>query len=190
MTLSNRRIPLIAGAAAVFLVVVWYLLLWGPETKKLAAAHKAHAAAVQQVGQLDDQVGQLNGLVKQIPADTSRLAKDEAALPDNPHLDQALNLLHQAAVASGVNLTSVAPTAPPVSSTGSAAQSGGPSAAGGPAITLNLSVQGGVGQITAFLSALSNLPRTVVVDKFSLSNGSPGSASITARIFYSGQPTP
>ena len=182
MITASRRIPAIAGAAVLLVVVVWYFLLWSPQTKSIKSSHKAQAAAEQKAGDLQNQVSQLQGLVKQIPQDNAKLAQLQAELPDNPQLDQALNLLHQAAVQTGVTLASVAPTAPTGSSSG-----GGQAGGGGPALTLSLSVQGNFQQITAFLAALDTMPRTVVVDKFSL-NG--GSAAITARIFYAGQPTP
>lgn len=195
MITANRRIPAIAGAAALVLVVAWYFLLWSPEAKNVKSAHRAHAQAEQKITQLQGQITQLQGLVKQIPADNARFAQLEAALPENPQLDQAMNLLHQAAVQTGVTVANVAPTNPGGSSSGANSSQG---ASGGPAITLSLSVQGTAAQVEAFLSALSTLPRTFVVDKVSLSGGGPSSsnnssssgASITARIFYAGQPTP
>lgn len=180
---ANRRIPAIAGAAALFVIVIWYLLLWAPEAKSLRAAHKAHTAAVQQIAQLDSQKAGLNALLKQIPADNARFAQLEAALPENPELDQALNLLHQAAAAAGVSITSLQPTLPATGSASATSQ-------GGPSIALSMSVSGSPEQVKAFLSALSTLPRTLVVDKAAIASGTGSSASISARIFYAGQPTP
>lgn len=187
MTLDTRRIPLFGGIAALVLVVAWYFLLWSPETKKVQAAHKAHAAAEQQIGQLQSQVVQLQGWVKQIPADNARFAQLETQLPDNPQLDQALSLLHQAAAGAGVVVTSLAPGTPGVTSGQSAGQ------AGPPAVTLSMTVQGTANQVGAFLAALQAMPRTVVIDRVSLSSPSgsnTATGSISARIFYAGQPTP
>lgn len=188
MTLDTRRIPMFGGVAALILVVAWYFLLWGPETKNLQAAHKAHANAEQQIGQLQSQVGQLQGWVKQIPADNARFAQLQTELPDNPQIDQALTLIHQAAAVSGVSVTSVTPTAPTGAHGTSPAASG---STGAPAIPLSMAVQGGSAQVKAFLAALQALPRTLVIDRVSLS-GTSGTtnASISARIFYAGQPTP
>ena len=187
MTLDTRRIPMFAGVAALILVIAWYFLLWAPETKSLQAAHKAHAAAEQQIGQLQSQVGQLQGWVRQIPADNARFAQLQTELPDNPQIDQALNLIHQAAVASGVTVSSLAPSAPAGAAGGTAKASTG----GAPSISLNMAVQGGAGQVKSFLAALQTLPRTLVIDRVSLSGtGNTTNASISARIFYAGQPTP
>jgi Tfp pilus assembly protein PilO len=182
---TNRRIPLMAGGAALLLLVMWYFLLWAPEMKSLKSAHKAHAQAEQKISDLNVQVGQLHALVKQIPADKARFAQLEAALPENPQLDQALNLMQQTASQSGVVVSSLTPSTPGGSS--SASPSGG---GGVPAITLNMSVQGGAAQIKAFLEGLDHLPRTVVVDKLALNGGASSTATLTARIFYAGQPTP
>ena len=187
MKLDTRRIPLFAGVAALVLIVAWYFLLLSPEMKKVKSAHKAHAAAEQQIGQLQSQVSQLQAWVKQIPQDNARFAQLEAALPDNPQLDQALILIHQAAASSGVAVTSLAPTAPGKSAGGQASQSAGP---GAPSIAVSVTAQGGGAQIKAFLGALQGLPRTVVIDNVALGGGSTVTANISARIFYAGQPTP
>lgn len=183
MTVANRRLPIIAGAAALLLVVAWYFLFWSPEAKSVQKAHQARTAAEQQVTQLQSQVGDLQGLVKQIPADNARFAQLETALPDTPQLDQALNLLQAAAAQTGVTVSSVGPSPP-------SAAASGTSTPGGPAITISINLQGSIAQIKAFLSALDALPRTLVVDKVSLSGGVSSGASINARVFYAGQPTP
>ena len=188
MMTANRRIPLIAGGVALILMIAFYFTVWGPQAKHLKAADKAHAAAEQQIGQLRSQVGQLQALVPEIPADNARFAQLQQALPNSPQLDQALTLLQQAAVQSGVTVANVSPTSPAGAASGT-----GPSASktsGTPSITLTMSVLGSFNQVKAFLTTLDNLPRTIVVDKVSMSGGNQASASVTARIFYAGQPTP
>ena len=190
MMTSNRRLQMIAGAAALVIVVAWYFLLWGPESKSLKSAHKAHAAAEQQVSQLNGQVSTLNGLLQQIPADNAKFAQLQANLPDNPQLDQALNELHQAAIQTGVTLSQLAPSTPP-GAAASGGQSSSAQAGSTPSITLGMTAVGNFNQVLAFLSALDGMPRTVVVDKVSLSGGNnSSSANISARIFYAGEPTP
>ena len=191
MMTTNRRIPILTGAAALMLIVIWYFALWSPQTKSVRSAHKAHAAAEGQIGQLQSQKGQLEGLLRQIPADNAKFAQLQAELPDNPQLDQALQLLHQAATQSGIALASVGPSNPSSSSSGSqsggSAGSTGTSGSGASAIVLNMNVQGNMNQIKSFLSALANLQRTLVVNSVTLSGSS---ANISAQVFYAGQPTP
>lgn len=183
MMTANRRIPMIAGAAALLVLVAWYFLVWTPQTKNLASAHKAQAAADQKISQLQSQQTMLQGLVKQIPADNAKFAQLEQALPDNPQLDQTLNLLQQAAVQTGVTLTSVSPNL----------QTGAPGSgqSGLPTVNLNLSFKGGTDQVEAFVAALNQLPRTFVVDRVAITNaGAQSTGNVVARIFYAGQPTP
>lgn len=180
MITTNKRIPAIAAGAALLLVAIWYLMLWSPQAKNLKAAHKDHAAAVAKIASLQSQEGQLRALVKQIPADNARFAQLEAAFPNNPQLDQALNLFQQAAAESGVAISTLTPTA-----ASSASAKGGE-----PSVALSLSVRGNPAQVTAFLAALASLPRTVVVDSVSLAGGANSSATIQGHIFYAGQPTP
>ena len=189
---AYRRIPMIAGAAALLIIVTWYFLLWSPQSKSLRSAHKAYAAAEQKISDSKAQVTQLQALKRQIPQDNARFAQLQAELPDNPQLDQALRLLHDAANQSGVLVGSLAPTTPAgaAAGTGQSGQ-GGAAASGGPSVTFNMSFQGGFAQVKSFLSALANLQRTIVVDKVAISGDKdPVTGTISARIFYEGQPTP
>jgi len=188
MTMANRRIPAIAGAVALVLVVAFYFIVWSSEAHNLKSAHQAHAAAELKKSQLQSQVVQLQGLVRQVPADNAKFAQLQAELPDNPQLDQALHLIHQAAVQTGVLVASIAPSTPagPTSSASGGAQSGTP------AITLGMSGQGTFPQVKAFLAALEGLQRTIVIDKVAITGTTTGltTATISARIFYDGKPTP
>jgi Tfp pilus assembly protein PilO len=189
MMTSTRKIVAIAAAGAVALILIWYVGLMRPQAHDLAAAHKAHAAAEQKVATLDSQLAGLRALVKQIPADRGRLGAFTAAVPDTPSLDTALNQLHQAATWAGVTLSGVSPSTP-AGTTGSASSST-QAAPGGPAITLGLTATGSYPALTNFLRGLATMPRAVVVDNLSLTAaGSQLSATINARIFYTGAPTP
>jgi Tfp pilus assembly protein PilO len=189
MMTDSRKIVAIAAASAVALVLIWYVALMRPQAHSLAAAHKAHAAAEQKIATLDSQLAGLRALVKQVPADRSRLGQYIAAVPNTPSLDTALNQLQQAATSSGVTLSSVGPSTPAGTTGGSSSSSQG--TPGGPAITLSMTATGSYPALTNFLRATAAMPRALVVDNLSLSGqGSQLSASITARIFYAGSPTP
>lgn len=193
MTTHVRRIFAVASVALVVVAAAWYFLLWSPESKKLTQAHAARAAAEGQVSQLTTQEAQLASLLKNLPSDTARLKALEAALPNNPALDSALNALHQTATATGATVLSVGPSTP----AGSASANGGSSSAsatpGGPSVTLQITATGSLPQLENFLSRLTNLAETervFVVDHISISGASVVQASFTARVFYAGQPTP
>jgi Tfp pilus assembly protein PilO len=191
MMTSTRKIVAIAAAGAVALVLIWYVALMRPQVHNLAAAHKAHAAAEQKIETLDSQLAGLRALVKQIPADRARLSQYTAAVPDTPSLDTALNQLQQAAADAGVTLSSVGPSAP--ASTSGGASSSTQSAPSGPAITLGITATGSYQALTNFLRQIASIPRALTVDSLSVASGGSGSqlsANISARIFYTGAPTP
>jgi Tfp pilus assembly protein PilO len=178
MTTTTKRIAAVAAGAALVLIGLWYVALFHPATHKLAVAHKAEAAAEQNISQLHAQVAQLQTLEAQIPSDKAKLAALNAAITTNPSLATALVQLHQAATRSGATLSTVGPSAP----TGPSA---GAQTSGTPSIALTLTASGSYGQLMAFLRQLASLPRTLVVDTLDISgSGSKLTANMSARIFY------
>lgn len=190
MNLSIRKISTITAAAALVLLVAWYLVLWSPGSKHLATAHKQHAAAELQVTQLDSQVGQLEALVRQIPADTAKLKTFQAMVTDNPSLDTALHQIDQAAKSSGVAVASVGPSAPAGVASSAPGQSSSQANPGVPSITVSMTATGSHQALMTFLTNLSTLPRVVVVNSLALTGANPQAATIGAQIFYAGSPTP
>lgn len=182
---AMRRIGAIAAAAVVVVAAVWYLALFRPESAKLTAAHKAHAAAELQKSDLEKQVVQLKALERQIPHDRAELATLRKNVPDNPSLPAVLAQLHTAASASGVELTSVGPNPVATASSSSAASSGPQS------ITLSMTATGSYPQMVQFFDLLATMPRTVVLDTVSINNSSANSvsASLSGRIFYADAPS-
>lgn len=188
---TYKRIPMIAGAAALLIVVAWYFLLWSPQTKSLHTARKAYASAEHKIADYKVQTAQLEAVKKHIPEDNAKFAQLQAELPDNPQLDQALRLLHDAANQSGILVATVGPSTPLGGTQTGGQSSAASSTPGGPAITLSMTFQGSFDQVKTFLSSLNNLQRAVVIDKLSISGSKgPVAATMTARIFYEGQPTP
>lgn len=184
MNTSTKRISGVTAAAAIVLLAIWYVALFHPETKQLTSAHRAHAAAEQQISSLQSQVSQLQVIERQIPADKKKYAVLTKALPDTPQLNTVLRQLHQAAVTSGAFLSSVNPTAPAAVASGS-----GPS--GGVSLQVQMSATGSYAQLMRFLSLLATMPRVLVVDHLTLSGStSQMTANMQARIFYAGQQTP
>jgi Tfp pilus assembly protein PilO len=182
MNTTMKRIGVVAGVAALVLLVAWYLALFSPQARDLSKAHKAHAAAEQKISQLQNQVTQLNALKAQIPADKAALSVLDQAVPSTPQLDGALRQLQAAATSSGVTLSTVSPSSLAGSSTSTAQKSSGT-----PVITLNLTATGTYPQLTSFLSRLASMPRTVTVTSLNISGAtSQLAAQITANIFYTG----
>lgn len=184
-----RRIAALAAGAVVVLLIIWYVALFRPENNHLSSAHKARAAAEQRASELDGQLAGLQALKRNVPADRAKLVQFEAAVPSDPDLLVALDQLQQAATNSGVELGSVGPQAPATTSGGSGSSQ--PGSSGPPSIALSMTAVGTYPQTTAFLKALDDMPRTVVVDQVAITGSDTGTltSSLTARIFYSGGST-
>jgi Tfp pilus assembly protein PilO len=185
VTVSMKRIGGVTAAIAVVLVAVWYAALIRPQRHDLSAAHKKYDAAATQASQLQQQVSTLQAVLRQVPADTAKLKVLDAALPTTEDLQDVLNMLHQSAVTSGVQLTSVAPS----NTNSSSSSSGSSSSTGGSAtkqIGLTMALSGQYPQVMTFITDLVHLNRVVVIDGATFSpNPTNGmTASLSARIFY------
>ena len=182
MSHSTRRIATLAGAAALVLVLVWYVAVFRPQSAHLSAAHKAYAAAEQQIGQLHSQVASLQALERQIPADKARLAVLDQAVPASADLRDVLNQLHTLATGTGCELTTVNPSQSTSGSSSSSSSGSSPSHS----ITLSMTTTGNYAQLTSFLTGLARMPRSVVVDTVTISPGAGSQLAMTlsSRIFY------
>ena len=183
----EQRIGLVAAAAIVVVLVVWFMAFWKPEGSSLRAAQKSEAQAAAQVASDQAQIATLKADAPKVAKEKAVLQKLVQELPDGPSLDQMLVTINRAASASGVTLTSVGTPEP--SGWGSPAGASVPTTAAGPeSISLNLGVTGSQATVLKFVSALDAQPRLYVVDSFSLSKplgGSPVmSTSLTVQGFF------
>jgi Tfp pilus assembly protein PilO len=176
----SRRVILIAVAAAVVVSGIWYMTLWSPQQNALGAAHQRTTAAEQQASDLGLKVHGLEVARKDMPAKQAQLDILRAAIPDQPQLDQMIATVNNAAIASGVDLTALAPAQPPVT--------GGPGAnpprvVGGPTeLNLSMSISGTYFQLTDFVNRLNAAPRLVVVDTLSLAGTADKSAKMSSAL--------
>lgn len=186
---ATQRIGFLTVGAAIALTVIWYFMMWSPQGHKLAAANKAHAAAVAQVTQLQSQVSALQLLEREIPADQQKLAHYKDALPDNPELSSAINQIQAAASSAQVTIASISPGGAPTAAGKSTATLNGV-----PVISMSMSCTGSYQGLMSFITALNNMNRTLVITSAALSGAggskSGMSAAISSDIFYAGQPTP
>jgi Tfp pilus assembly protein PilO len=185
MNSTTTRLGVIAGGAALFLVIIWFFALFQPESHHLKAAHAAKAAADAKAQSLDAQVVTLKALEKQAPQDRAALAMLKQSVPDNADLSDALGQLHNAATVSGVELSSLSPT-PPTASSSASQQSSGPTP-----IQLTMSATGTYQQMVTFMTLLDKMSRVVVLNSVNLSStGGQLAASLSAQLFYAGSSTP
>lgn len=176
----NRRVLLIAGGAAGALLILWFLLLWGPQGGKLQDAEDRQDAAESANSALELRLSRLQAAqarATELIADRDDLRR---AVPDEPELAQFILDANDIATTAGVAFLSISPGQPSFADT-----PGLP-----PVITLNVSVRGTYESVIEYLRLLEDLPRVVVVDSLSLvpAEGTELSVSITGRMFANGAP--
>jgi Tfp pilus assembly protein PilO len=197
----NRRVVLGAVAAAVVVLLGWYLLLWSPATKSVKDAKKRATAAQSQQEELQAEITRLKEAQRNEPANQAKLEALRAAIPDDPALGQFIIDVNDAANRSGIQFVSISPSEPKAPT---ATASAVPSASGtattattapgtqitssGPApaeIAVSLQIKGGYFQVLDFLNRLDAMPRLVVTDSINVSADEHGGLTVglTSRIF-------
>ena len=178
----NRKSTLIAFGAALALLGLWFVLLWGPQGGRLDEAQEREAAADQINSELELRVARLEAAQEGAPARMAELEELRRAVPDEPELAQFILDANQAASDAGVDFLSISPT-PPALGVG-----GLP-----PVITLAINVTGGYFAVLDYLERVDDLPRIVVIDSITLTPSGDGaqpelSVSITGRMFANAAP--
>jgi type IV pilus assembly protein PilO len=178
----NRRAVLIAFGAAALLLVLWFLLLWGPQGGRLRAAEDRQTAAEAQNSALELRLSRLQASQERAPELMADLEELRRAVPDDPELAQFILDANEAASDSGVDFLSISPGVPEQSD---------PLLP--PVIRLAINVTGGYFEVLDYLDRLTNLPRVVVIDDLSLTptGGDAGgelNVALTARMFATSAP--
>lgn len=153
----SRRLALIGFGAAGVLLVLWFLLLWGPQGGRLDDAKARRAAAENQNGTLEVRLARLQEAQERAPQLLADLERLRAAVPDDPALAQFILDANTIAEDAGVEFLSIAPGVPSPSLTG-----------GPPVVNLQIAVNGGYFQVLDYLDRLDALSRVVVVDSLTL----------------------
>jgi Tfp pilus assembly protein PilO len=197
MSRINRRL-LIPIGAAVGVLLLWFVVLWGPQGSALSKAKARASDAVSRRATLRDQLSRLQAARRDQPLKQSQLETLRVAVPDDPNLAQFILDANDAANASGIDFLSISPTPPaptavapppttPTTVTGSssattattAAPAAGATAtpsAGPAAIKMSMSITGGYFQVLDFINRLDKLPRIVVIDGLSIGTSVGGAA--------------
>ena len=180
----SRRILAIGAGAAIAIVLLWFLLLWRPQSSRLDEATSRRDAAEAKNGELTLRVDELEDLERRRPELEAQKDELEAAIPAEADLGEFLLQADEAADAADVRVTSIAPSPPALNES-----------AGGPTVVaLTIDVQGGYFEVLDYLNRLDRLPRLVVTDDVGLAPAGEGgsddalTASLTARMFTSEAP--
>ncbi|MGH9178512.1 MAG: hypothetical protein ACRD0N_08160 [Acidimicrobiales bacterium] len=195
----TRRTMLIAGAVAGAVLVLWYLLLWGPQKSQLSEAKERRETAETKRSELASRVSRLRAAQKDEPIKRAQVESLRTTIPDDPHLAAFILDANDAAAKSGIDFISIAPSEPapaagtavtPTASVASAPVAGGGSTRGTvnvlPAeINLELQIEGGYFQVLDFLNRLNDLPRLVITDGLDIDSDDQAhlSVNLSARMF-------
>lgn len=189
-----RRRPIIIGAvAAVVVVVVWLVALWGPQGSAITRARNKAKAAEEERDAAADRLHRLQATQQDDRLARGQLERLRAAIPDDPGLAGFFLDATDAASRAGVQLVSIAPTPPSAptatGATGAAGASSGAGTAAGPVpILVTMTLSGGYFQVLDFVNRINGLPRIVVVDGLTITGGGSGATlqvQMTARMFVS-----
>jgi Tfp pilus assembly protein PilO len=190
----NRRTLLIGVAAALAVLVLWYLVLWSPRGKAIDKAKSRQQIAADQVDELQARLNQLRDAQRNEAATRAQIAQLQEAIPDEPNLAQFILDANDAANRSGIDFLSISPT-PPAASTSAPVVPATPGANGAAApvpsqIALGLNITGGYFQVLDFINRLTDLTRIVVIDGLNVSGGTGGDLSVqlTGRMFTNQPP--
>ena len=182
--MTARRTMIIAGAAALAVAVLWYLVLWSPRKAELDDAREQREASESERQELATRVGRLRAAQKDEPMKRARLETLRTTIPDDPNLAAFILDTNDAAAKAGIEWISVAPEEPspgapsaasvaaaPVTTTAGDGTGATTAANRFPAeIGLQLQIQGGYFQILDFLNRLNEMPRLVVTDGLNISS--------------------
>ncbi|MHB8296273.1 MAG: hypothetical protein ACYDH5_16995 [Acidimicrobiales bacterium] len=178
--MKRRVLVAVAVGCAVAIVAGWYLLLWAPRQRAIAAAAAQVATAQQQSAQLSVELARLRSEARALPAKKALLSSLDAAVPSQPDLAKLILSLDGAAAAAGTKLSAIAPsqpsavttTAPTSATTAKAGAGAAPPAVS--VIKMSLTASGHFAQVLDFLDRLASLHRVVVVNSLTASAGGKG----------------
>jgi hypothetical protein len=183
--LTRYRIPLLTGLGAFVLAIIVFMAWISPEGGKLSSLHGQQTQLLSQQMHLQTELSTLRRDKAHLAANCAELTNDLTKIPGTPTVDDFFHQVTALAVAAGdpntptisVTQAATAPTPAPAPAAGSATASG---AATVKAVTVNMTLSGTYGQMSAFLQGLDRFPRLFTVTTIAVTGGpiALGSAAI------------
>lgn len=146
------RIWLVAGAALVLFVVIWFFALWLPASRELDDANDELDAAEATIQELEQERERLRIATEDAPVIQTQLRTLEAAIPGRPDLADFMLSLSEAEVASGLQIVAVTTGEPSEDSPGLTT------------IPVDLELNGGYFQLLDFINRVTQAQRLYVID--------------------------
>jgi Tfp pilus assembly protein PilO len=179
----SRRALFISGAAALAVLLVWYMALWRPRQADISTQRQRVEAAEGQRSDLEVRLARLKSLKRDEALKRSQLERLRVAIPDQPNLAQFILDANDAANKAGIEFLSITPTQPTPGADGGAASVG-----------LAMTISGGYFQVLEYLNRVDEMPRIVVFDSINLTPASNKetpeamSVALSGRMFSTGVP--
>lgn len=196
--------------ASVLIVAAGWFLAVSPKRSEAAELRSQAAEQVSANSALETQIQVLKAQAKDLPKEQAKLAAVSAKIPSDPALPSLVRALLEASETAGVQLVSVAPSAPavvaapaaapvappatgqatadpaaPAAAPGAAPAAAPGAAPAGPAgqlanIPLAINVVGDFFEVQQFLNALEELPRALRVQDLTITPGASPTSTSTA----------
>jgi Tfp pilus assembly protein PilO len=177
---TRRNELVLAGIGALLVLVAAALLLVRPTRQATAGANAERDTAVSESQALRDQIKALEALKPNEAELKAKASLAKAEFPSTPDLPALVDALQDAASLSGVDLGTVAPSAPEASTASPLLAE----------ISTTVDVSGGYFEIQDFLVRLENLvkgtdpgriePRSVLIESVNLASASKGATGDSA----------
>ncbi len=194
---SNSKLAAVAHNKVVLGILVgvvvvglaWLFAFYEPQSHHLSNLRSKQSQLLATEQSLRIELDRLRYEVKDLPLTCANLERDEAAIPDGPHLASFYRQISALAFQTGVSAPSISATPVGTSTKGAPYQT----------ISVSMTVSGTYNQIVNFLNGtydLKTLKRLMVIDSLDLTGGPMGGgspsykASISATLYYTTAPTP
>ena len=188
--MTRRNELVLAGIGALLVLVAAVLLLVRPTRQATAGAWAERDAAISESQVLRDQIKALEALKPNEAELKAKASLAKAEFPSTPALPALVDALQDTASLSGVDLGTVAPSAPQASTASPLLAE----------IATTVEVSGGYFEIQDFLVRLESLvkgsdpgrvaPRSVLVQSVNLASGAEGGAGDSAAATADGATSP
>lgn len=169
-----RRLSVFVILAVLLATVGWWMFLIGPRNTRIADIEDERFVAVDTEQRLRVQVRELQDIRDREVEYIAAVGRLDSLIPDSPKLEEFIEQVYALAGDTGVDLQSLSPSVPAVTSDGSDLRE----------ISVSAQIEGEFFEILGFLFGLSDMERLVRVDGVALTSttAEDGSTILSASI--------
>ncbi len=161
---KSKKAVILTSVAAFVVLIVWFLFLYNPQSKNLAAANENLSTAQSDETSLRAELAQLKELKTKEPDITADLARVNALMPNDPDLALFIREANRTATQAGIDWISVTSALP--------AEAGPVSV-----VTLGMEIKGNFFNVIDYLDRMQRLPRAVTFSTMTVAGAGGDAAS-------------